>query len=290
MTLAKSNISFKQAKAAFDAQANLKRISLERYQARVWTWGNGPDLFLIHGLAEHSDSFLLIASELSKHFRCIGYDLPGGNADDGANLWRYQHGDLAGDALHILDALGSKAAFLLAGSFGTTIAQRLLHDQPKRFPAAILQGGFSKRPLGWKKYLLAFLGRFWKNRPLGQFRRYAKSLQALYGTGFGGREKEAWDWFLHCVGTTPLRTMAHQAIMIAHLDLRPLLPKIDQPVLLLWGANDRIIDAKASSPLVLGLKRAQPIVVPGWGHVPAHTHPEEMVDRVLGFLHARALS
>lgn len=290
MTQAIPIIRFKQAKASFEAHAQLKRISLARYHARVWTWGNGPDLFLIHGLADHSDSFLFIASELSKHFRCIGYDLPGGHLDDGANLWRYQHEDLATDALHILDALGSKEAFLLAGSFGTTIAQRLLHEQPKRFPAAILQGGFAQRPLGWQKYLMAYGGRFWKNQPVGQFRFYAKTLHALHGIGFASRETEAWDWFLHCVGTTPLRTMAHQAIMIAHLDLLPLLPKIAQPVLLLCGEKDQVIDAKASSPLVLGLQKATHIVVPDWGHVPAYTHPEEMVDRVLGFLHPNGLS
>ncbi len=290
MTPGKTIISIQQAKAGFEAHAHVQRLELARYSARVWTWGNGPDLFLIHGLADHSDSFLLIASELSKHFRCIGYDLPGGHLGDGANLWRYRHGDLANDALQILDALGSKEAFILAGSFGTTIAQRLLHAQPKRFPAAILQGGFALRPLGWKKYLLAYLGRFWKNQPVGQFRQYAKTLHALYGAGFSSRESDAWDWFLHCVGTTPLRTMAHQAIMIAHLDLRPLLPEITQPVLVLCGEKDRIIDARASSPLVFGLKGAQHLVVPDWGHVPAYTHPEEMVDRVLGFLLTKGLS
>lgn len=203
--------------------------------------------------------------------------------DDGANLWRYQHEDLATDALHILDALGSKEAFLLAGSFGTTIAQRLLHEQPKRFPAAILQGGFAQRPLGWQKYLMAYGGRFWKNQPMGQFRFYAKTLHALYGIGFAGRETEAWDWFLHCVGTTPLRTMAHLAIMIAHLDLRPLLPKIAQPVLLLCGEKDQVIDAKASSPLVLGLPGPATSSFPIGVMYPPTPIPKKWSTESLGF-------
>lgn len=283
-------ISFPEALERFRAEHQLHSIPTGRYQARVWTWGTGPDLLFIHGMSDRSDSFVSLASELSKNFRCIGYDLAGVDPNDGAKLFRYKHKDLAEDAIAILEALGSNKTNILAASFGTTIAQRLLHDHPARFPGAVLQGAFPHRPLGWKNYLMAWGGRFLGKKPMLSFPKYDQTLHAVYGNDFAHREPEAWNWFLQCVGNSPLGTMAHQACMIAHLDLRPILPAISRPVLLLCGEKDRVVNAEATAPLVERLPDCEHFLHPDWGHVPCYTHPEEMADRIQGFLRAKGLS
>mgnify|MGYP006277348395 CR=1 FL=1 len=290
MTSALPPILFNAALDRFRKEHEVLAIPTGRYRARVWTWGNGPDLLFIHGMSDRSDSFVSIASELSKNYRCIGYDLAGVDPNDGAKLFGYKHTHLAEDAIAILDKLGVGESNILAASFGTTIAQRLLHDYPGRFPAAILQGAFPHRPLGWKNYLMALVGRFLGKKPMLSFPKYDQTLHAVYGNDFAHREAEAWNWFLQCVGNSPLGTMAHQACMIANLDLRPILPSISQPVLLLCGEKDKVVKPQATAPLVKLLPNREHFLHPEWGHVPCYTHPEEMVDQVQRFLRAKGLS
>ncbi len=279
-----SKIDFAEAKARFEREAILRTVPTGRYRARTWTWGSGPDLLLIHGMADRSDSFLLLASALSRHFRCIGYDLPGAQAQDGARLFRYHHHHLVQDAIAVLDAVNSQSATVLGSSFGSTIAQKLLLRYPHRFLAGILQGGFAYRPIGWKYRLLAALARFAPKRPLIRFRPYPKILKKVHGPGgFDQRGPEVWDWFLRCVGDTVLPTLAHQALMISGIDHRPLLKGITQPVLIISGELDKTVDERANQPLLDLLPRATHERMAQCGHVPCYTHPEKMAEIILQF-------
>lgn len=278
-----NKIDFARAKARFASEARILTVPTDRYSARVWTWGDGPDLFMIHGMSDRSDSFLLPASELSRQFRCIGFDLPGVQPKDGARLFRYRHDHLVDDSVQILDALGSRSTVVLGASFGSTIAQKLLHRHPDRFPVGILQGGFAHRPIGWKNCLMAFAGRFLPHRPMLSFKGYPKIIRKVHGHGFENREPEVWDWFLQCVGNTSLPTMAHQAYMISGIDNRPLLKSITQPVLLITGDLDTTIDHRASAPLIEGLPAGVHEPMANCGHVPCYTHPEHLVDIIQRF-------
>lgn len=273
-------IDFNQARERFAREASFRTVDTGRYQARAWSWGQGPDLLFIHGMSDRSDSFVLVASELCKDFRCIGYDLPGIQPGDKARLFSYRHDHLVGDARKILDAFGSSAATVVGASFGSTIAQKLLATDSQRFVAGILQGGFAHRPIGWKNFLLAWAGRFASPRPLIRFQGYSGILKKVHGHGFEIREPEVWDWFLKCVGDTPLPTMAHQALMISKLDQRRLLPSILQPVLLITGELDQTIDSRATEPLLQALPKVEHQSIPNCGHVPCYTHPEKIVDLI----------
>jgi pimeloyl-ACP methyl ester carboxylesterase len=253
-----------------------------RYRMPYYAWGEGPPLLFIHGVSDRSDGFAMPISRLAAHFRCIAYDLPLGR-DDGARLWRYTHDDLVDDVWALLDHVGARQAYVLASSFGATVALKALHRRPERLPRAILQGGFAYRPLRGIQLLLARLARFLPGttRHIPYRERIATKLD---GPAFAGRPQCDWRFLLECTGRTPIAAFAHHALLLRGLDLRPLLPEVRQPTLLLCGADDRVSRPAHQEVLLCGLPNARRVVLEGCGHVPSYSHPEVMAEVVREFL------
>src|SRR5947208_3117129 len=81
-------LSLAEAFGRFEREATRGVCDTGRYRCRYFSWGEGPPLLFLHGLADSSQTFVLPAALLASSFRCIAYDLPSG-ADDGASLRRY---------------------------------------------------------------------------------------------------------------------------------------------------------------------------------------------------------
>src|SRR5581483_4678306 len=144
----------------FHAEAVRGQCDTGRYRCPYYVWGAGPPLVFIPGLCDDSLSFVMPIARLSRHFRCIAYDLPTG-AGDGARLSRYRHRDLVEDLFALLDQLQIEQSYVFGASFGSTVALRALHDRPVRLPRGVLQGGFAYRPLAWGEVLLSSFARWW---------------------------------------------------------------------------------------------------------------------------------
>src|SRR5262245_59910088 len=99
------SITLSEALARFQRETVPGICHTGRYRCPYFTWGEGPPLLFIHGLATTSSAYLLPISQLSSSFRCIAYDLPTGR-EDGASLKRYTHGDLVEDLWALLDHVG----------------------------------------------------------------------------------------------------------------------------------------------------------------------------------------
>src|SRR5947209_22929 len=152
-----------EALERFGREAALGVCDTGRYRCPYFTWGEGPALLLIPGLSDDARSFVLLSALLSKHFRCVAYDMPAGRGD-GARLRRTTHAGLVEDAFALLDHLGIRQSYVLGCSFGSTVALAALAAQPERFPRAVLQGGFAHRRLAPAEVLLARLVRYLPGR------------------------------------------------------------------------------------------------------------------------------
>ena len=71
---------------------------------------------------------------------------------------------------------------------------------------------------------------------------------------------------------------------LSDADARPLLPSVRAPVLLLHGDRDAIVPASASAFLAASLPRPRPVTLPGAGHAPFLTRPDEVASAVAAFL------
>ena len=253
-----------------------------RYRCRYVVWGRGPTLVLIPGMGMEAIGFAMLMARLQAHFRCVSYDLPDGDGDS-AHLMTYRHGSLVADLFALLDHLSIRQCSLLGPSFGSTIALSALHAQPGRFSRAILQGAFARRPLAPLEVLAASFARFLPGR-LGDWPLVRQVLEHNQREWFLTREPDVWDFFVAQNIRMPLCAFAVRVLMAHRLDLRPILPTIVQPVLLVCGDRDPLVGKQCEQELKQGLPLAARAEIEDCGHFPHLTHPEVLAEVVQQFL------
>jgi pimeloyl-ACP methyl ester carboxylesterase len=255
-----------------------------RYRCRYVVWGRGPTLVLIPGMGMDALGFVMLMDRLQAHFRCISFDLANGETD-GAHLMTYRHADHVADLFALLDHLVIRQCTLLGASFGSTIALAALHAQAGRFSHVMLQGGFAQRPLAFAEVLAASFGRFLSGR-LAHFPFAQHILAHNQRESLIAREPDVWDFFLEQNLRIPLRALAARALLIHQLDLRPILPTIKLPVLMVCGDRDPLVGKICEAELKHGLPNCARGEIENCGHYPHLTHPEVLAEVVQQFLHA----
>jgi pimeloyl-ACP methyl ester carboxylesterase len=266
----------------FEQEATRGVCDTGRYRLNYYSWGRGPALVMIPGLSDSARSFIFVAARLSCHFRCIAYDMPTGRGD-GARMHRYTHADLVDDVRVLLDHLGIQQAYLLGSSFGSTVTVAALRAFPQRFPRAVLQGGFARRSLAPAEVALVWLLRLAPGIT-GRLPWRRATLARSHGEPFAGRSPDVWEYFLDTWGATPTSALAYRALLLHRVDLRAALPEIRQPVLMICGDRDPLVNQACEEELLRGLPRATRVEFPGCGHNPQYTHPELFAEVVGRFL------
>jgi pimeloyl-ACP methyl ester carboxylesterase len=269
-----------EAQCRFEREATHGVFDTGRYLCRYAVWGDGPPLLFIPGLCDRGSVFVLLTALLSRDFCCITYDLPVGG-DDRARLRHLTHDGLVADARALLDHLRIGQSYLYGASFGSTVELRLLHDAPGRFPRAVLQGGFARRPLALAERLLARTACHWLGtmNHLPLFKRVQR--HAHYGP-FAARPPELWRFYLD--DDRPIAAVAAHALLVHATDLRAILREIRQPVLLVCGDCDPLVSRRCEEELQEGLPNAGRVEIGGCGHLPYLTHPEALAEVVRKFL------
>jgi pimeloyl-ACP methyl ester carboxylesterase len=253
-----------------------------RYRCRYFSWGQGPALVFVPGVAASGRSFVLPIALLAAHFRCIAYDLPMGHGDQ-ARLGRLTHGGLVADLFALLDHLDIAQAYVYGSSFGSTIALAAMHARPQRLPRAVLQGGFAWRPLARTELALARMARYWPGRMrLLPFR--VKAMQRVHHGPFADRDPAIWRYFLEASGDVPIATLARHGLLLHQTDLRPILGTIHQPVLMICGDRDPLVRPEHEEILLQGLPNVRRLELDNCGHFPYYTHAELLAALMRQFL------
>jgi pimeloyl-ACP methyl ester carboxylesterase len=279
---AESSVRLEAALEQFEREAELGVLHTGRYRCRYYVWGEGPPLVFVHGLSDDARSFVMPVSVLSKYFRCVAYDLPTGRDDD-ARLGRYRHRDYLDDLFALVDHLGLDEAYLYGSSFGSTIVLKALHAMPERFPRGVLQGGFAYRRLAPAEILLVSMARYWPGA-MHQLPFREATLRHSHYLPFTGREAAAWSYFVERCSSPPMAAVSRRALTLHGVDLRPALPDIHQPVLVLCGEGDPLVNRVCEEDLLRGLPHASRAEIRGCGHYPYFSHPEVLAELVLRFL------
>ncbi len=274
------------ALARFEREATRGALDTGRYRCRYAVWGEGPPLLFVPGLCDGGRSFVLLTALLARDFRCITYDMPLGT-DDGARLNRLTHEGLADDALALLDHLGAGRSYLFGASFGSTVALRLLHGHAARFPRAVLQGGFARRPLAPAEWLLARAARHWRGT-MARLPLYRAVQRHAHFGPFANRPPELWNYYLD--NDRPIAAVAAHALLLHRTDLRPALATIRQPVMLVCGDCDPLVSRRCEEVLLEGLPNAGRVEIGGCGHLPFLSHAEALAEVVRRFLTPPAAS
>ncbi len=275
-------IDLAEARARFAKEATQGVCKTGHYRMPYYVWGEGPPLVFVHGVADTGHSFLLPVSRLSARFRCVAYEQPAGRGD-GARVRHYTHDDLVRDVWALLDHLGLRQAYLFGSSFGSTVVLAAMARRPERVPRAILQGALAHRPLTRRERWVARVAQYLPGT-MGALRGREKVLRKINGPEFAGRPPEVWRYFVERTARTPIASFARQALVLDRVDVRPLLPQVRQPVLLVCGDRDSVVPAHYQDVLLGGLPNAGRVTIRGCAHVPGYTHPEALAEVVRQFL------
>lgn len=275
--------------------AERQRSGLELHSAVVdgETWhyleGGSPDapvLLLLHGFGGDKDNWTRFSRTLVEDYRVIAPDLPGFGDSARHADWDYsltaQRDRLAG----FVAALKISPMHIGGNSMGGHLAALYTHARPEQVRSLVLLNNGGIDAPEHSEMMLA-VGRGENPLVLSSPEDFDRLLS------FASYKKPFIPW--PAKGALAKKTFENAAfnryIFLAlwgerHVPLEPLLGDIRQPVLIIWGEFDRILDVSSVEVMKPLLPQAQAIVMQDTGHLPMLERPAETAAHYLEFLAA----
>jgi 3-oxoadipate enol-lactonase len=265
--------------AAYDQRSRIGHWEGPRYRMTYWILGDGPPLILIPGIASTYRVYAMLLNRLGERFQTIQYAYPGEVEHDGARLQRIRHDHQVEDLIGLADHLGIERFHLLGISFGSTVAFGAMHRWPERVQRSAVQGAFARRRFTAAERIALALGR---RIPGTAIRLPLRETVLTYNARmhFPAILEDRWWFYLEQNGQVSIPGLAHRATLVSRLDLRPILPQIRVPLLLVQGREDRIVTMRDFEELRQLMPSAESSLLPTVGHLPHLTHVE-LLERVL---------
>jgi non-heme chloroperoxidase len=253
--------------------------------------GQGQPVVLIHGYPLNGHSWERQRVLLAAGYRVITYDRRGFGRSSQPTVG-YDYDTFTADLNALIEHLDLTDAVLVGFSMGTGEVTRYLgtHGSTRVRKAALLgvippfllktddnpEGVDGQVFAGIKAAVVA-----------DRYAYFAQFLNNFYNTDKLAPTRisdQAWqNSFIVATGASPYATDA--CVDTWQTDFRDDLPKIDVPVLVMHGTEDRILPYEATAKRLPGLvKDLKLVTVEGGPHNIARTHPDEVNEALLAFL------
>jgi pimeloyl-ACP methyl ester carboxylesterase len=246
--------------------------------------GEGPALLLIGGMGFGRWSWFRQEPALSRRFRVITFDIRSiGRLDPEGGA--YSVPNLASHAAALLDHLGIEKAHVLGTSLGGFMAQELALRRPGLVDRLVLvstsYGGSDHEPMS-----LDTLG---KMLGWGAVRREDAVRQGLAVAVAEDYPETRAEEFEQMVGwriadAPPLSEYVKQMVAGTRFDASSAVEEIENPTLLIHGADDRVVPVSNAESLVRKLPEAELRVFEGAGHLVFVERADEVNAEILAFL------
>ena len=262
-----------------------KRLHVDGYEVAYLDSGEregAQTLVLIHGLGADKDHFTRVSSHFLGRYRVISLDLPGfGDSTRLPLPW-----DIPSQAERvkkILTALGLTRFHLGGSSMGGFIAMTYAAAHPDEVLSLWL---LAPSGVGGAKQSQMFaMAEATGRSPL--FARRVEDLDDVTALVFA---KPPWlPWSVkhtraeQMVRDEPLHQQIFEVVRSA-TPINAVAPQIKARTLIVWGAEDRVLDVSGGQALVKLLPHARLEVMPGLGHLPMLEDPRACADSYLEFL------
>ncbi len=250
----------------------------------VETFGAGPDLVMVHGWGMHSGVWSEFAQHLAQHHRVTLIDLPG----HGRSSTFPDPYTLALVAQAVL-ACAPPRAHWLGWSLGGLIAQQVAHFAPQRVAKLVLLASSPQflRGADWPhamdpEVLAQFATELQRDYRATVLRFLALEVQ---GSAAARDELRALRERVFAHGEPQGAALSGALHILRDSNLRAQFASLSQPVLLLLGAQDRLVPAGVAPDITRLLPHAVQHVIAGAGHAPFLSQPALCAQRVTEFLH-----
>ena len=252
--------------------------------------GRGPALVLLHGFGAQKDAWLGFADALPSGRRLLIPDLPGHGGSD-AGPGDYGARRLADEVGAWLAATDSGPVDLAGNSLGGLVATLVAAEAPGLVRRIVLMdpaGVPAPRRSGLDSLLATGAppgGDGAANPLIPTTRADYDRLVALAFARDPGIPGPARDVLAaETRDRAPFLRALFANLQGARGDLRPILPTVRQPALVIWGERDRVLDPSAAPLWVEALPDARLVLLPGIGHAPMMEAPDETARLTSDFL------
>lgn len=253
--------------------------------------GAGPPILLIHGLFDLLETWERLTPFLSDRFKLHAIDLPGFGKSPLPEEWRESLSGMIEAVVAFLDSKGIEKTSIVGSSMGGGIALGVAGRHPERVDKIVLINpyGFPSPPVAAEIARSRILGKilpYLLRDPV--LRQCAKALfsRSLHDP------RLLTDTLIERV-TAPFATLRRRKDLFRFLqgistetmrEMDALLPQIRQPVLILWGENDRWLTIDHAKRLQQRLPNNRLITLPDCGHLPQMEKPKEVAGVLSEFI------
>ncbi len=228
----------------------------ESPRAAVEVRGSGRPLLLLHGWGVSSELFTPILERLQPGRQLIVPDLPGFGATPEPDAPWSVH-EYANWCIALLDRLGVEACDLIGHSNGGRIGIVLATKHPERVGRMVLTGSAGIRA----RRTLRDSARVRAYKALRAIERSPAVPARLRRTAKRRADRRGSADYRAASGT-----MRGTLVRIVNEDLRPLLPRLRVPVLLIWGDHDTEAPVEDGRIMERLIPDAGLVVFEGAGH------------------------
>ena len=259
----------------------MEHVDVDRMRIAYTRAGSGPPLVMLHGAPSDSRTWQWMIPDLARDHTVIAWDAPGfGKSSDIDDGWRAP--DFAHALAAFVAALGLERPHLVGHSFGTMVALSLFRQHRAVPGSLVLVGGYA----GWAGSL-----------PPNEVARRLQMFLAMAELGDEFDPKSYPGLFSELIPadreialTTMMRdnvrpaTIRAAGYIGAETDLRPVLPTIDIPTLVLHGAADARSPLANAEALHAAIPASQLVVLPRLGHACVVEDPEACSAEIRRFV------
>lgn len=251
--------------------------------------GDGPgDAILVNGLAAHLDLWWAdpdgaeVLQRLASRSRLMLFDKPGTGISDpvaGAPSLEQRMGDI----LAVMDAVGSERATLIGYSEGGLASAMFAATYPERTERLVLVNSTARSKPG--DDLPAEFDRFWWCLDKLIVERWGQGafLREMAPSWNTSAVRRRWTGFLERACASPGMVRAMVAALRDY-DVRPVLPAISAPTLVLHSSDDPLLGVQFGRELARLIPNARLVEVPSVDHIFFAGSWEPFVSEIEEFL------
>ena len=250
--------------------------------------GDSPPIVLLHGTSASLHTWDGWVDELAQHHRVVRFDLPGFGLTGPAKNDDYRLEAYVEFVVGVLNALGIERCVLGGNSLGGSIAWRTAVHHPDRVEKLILvdSGGFPYKP---ESVPIGFvLSQVPVVNQLMKVVLPRSAVESSVRNVYGDPEKVTPDlvdrYFELTLREGNRGALGKRFSQLQYQDQSALIQTIQQPTLILWGAQDKLIPPAIGVRFHENLPNSELVEFPGLGHVPHEEAPKITLAPVKPFL------
>jgi pimeloyl-ACP methyl ester carboxylesterase len=224
--------------------------------------GEGPPLFLIHGIGARRTAWTRLIGHLKDRFTCISYDLRG-HGESPLPQGRFGLEDLIEDLEHLRAKLGIVKAHVAGHSLGGMIGPAYARRYPERVHSLGLLSTAAFRTEDDRAKVQAVVSAM-RERGIGQV---LDTLTARWFTdSFAEQNPDVIEWRKQQVVATDPDVFLNVFDIYAETEMGPWLHEIDVPALVMTGELDGGCNPRLNNLIAEAMPRAELVVLDGLKH------------------------